>query len=373
MALRATSGWSVYESIKMRMVGHYVDGEVKQPHPDLQWHELAIGSVWWLLSAAERYAIDLIGPDLQLGMTLGVPRAYMRSDPERNLFLTVARAAWRLFRTEGALKRPTIAVEQLARSCKAAYAHFVELDAEQVKEWIRSEAEAAMWWAFRSPSVGTGPYAKVDVGAGTTNASVFRITGRHEDGRWVKDGLAFFGAHSDPCGMDDVCKALAGALQADAPSSFFDLRGQEEGLFTNSGLAQACGPAFDGIRRAFREAWRQMLFKNGGAVAEMEAWRGCAIAFLGGGGSVKALMDHVKIHPQNGDPLSRLPLEAPPDLRLAGERPPPEAVRFLLVAYGLSTIGLDIPEATGPDDIPPLPNLAVRTARLNHEDIYGNG
>lgn len=84
-------------------------------------------------------------------------------------------------------------------------------------------------------------------------------------------------------------------------------------------------------------------------------------------------MDHVTIHPQNGDPLARLRLEAPPDLRLAGDPPPPEAVRFLLVAYGLSTIGLDIPEATGPDDIPPLPNLAARTARLSHEDIYGNG
>ena len=42
---------------------------------------------------------------------------------------------------------------------------------------IRSEDEAAIWWLMRSRSVRAGPYAKIDIGAGTTHANLFRIFG----------------------------------------------------------------------------------------------------------------------------------------------------------------------------------------------------
>lgn len=45
--------------------------------------------------------------------------------------------------------------------------------------------------AFRSPGVPAGPYLKVDVEAGTTKASMFRILDDHLTAKWVKTGFAF--------------------------------------------------------------------------------------------------------------------------------------------------------------------------------------
>lgn len=43
---------------------------------------------------------------------------------------------------------------------------------------------------------------------------------------------------------------------------------------------------------------------------------------------------------------------------------------FVAVAYGLSNIGLSIPEALTPDQIPALPNKREPQLRLDREDIY---
>ena len=43
---------------------------------------------------------------------------------------------------------------------------------------------------------------------------------------------------------------------------------------------------------------------------------------------------------------------------------------FVTVAYGLSNIGLSIPEALTPDEVPPMPDRAERRNRLDREDIY---
>jgi hypothetical protein len=366
--LRAKAQRTVFESIKMRMLGHCLDGREERPTPDLDWQDLAIGSLWLLISKAERFATKLVGKDHLLGVTIGVPRAFMQSKRDRDVFLTAVRAAWEIFKREGPLSRPVVTIEQLASLTRATKQRLTEVAADHVGEWIRSEAEAAMWWAFSSPGVGIGPYAKIDIGAGTTNASVFRITGDFANQRWIKDGLAFFGAHSHPCGMDDVCRALA-----PEGASFFDLRGKEREQLQDRTARAACAPAFDGIARAFREAWRQLWMLNGGSVTEMQAWHDAAIAFIGGGSVLPPLTDYLAIHPQSREPLRALTLESPRDLRLNGAPPPLEALRFLLVAYGLAVIGLAIPEARGPNDIPPLEKPSIRAKRLEHEDIYGNG
>ncbi len=43
--------------------------------------------------------------------------------------------------------------------------------AQDERYWIRSEAEADMFWPVRCPGVPPGPCAQVDIGAGTTNAA----------------------------------------------------------------------------------------------------------------------------------------------------------------------------------------------------------
>ena len=53
---------------------------------------------------------------------------------------------------------------------------------DDLRAWIRTEAEAALLWPFHSPAVPEGPYAKIDIGAGTTNASISRVVADPETG-----------------------------------------------------------------------------------------------------------------------------------------------------------------------------------------------
>ena len=43
---------------------------------------------------------------------------------------------------------------------------------------------------------------------------------------------------------------------------------------------------------------------------------------------------------------------------------------FIAVAYGLSNIGLSIPEALTPDEVPPMPDPTELRIRLDRHDIY---
>jgi hypothetical protein len=218
--------------------------------------------------------------------------------------------------------------------------------------------------------VGEGPYAKYDIGAGTTNASVFRITAELQGGVWVKTRMAFFGAHSEPCGMDDICSAIHGSKEIHG-ASMFDYRGKEAESLADPRVLRACAPAMEGIESTFREAWRQMWVLNRGGIAEIQAWETCSVAFIGGGSVVERLVGELGRHPFQRHILPRLRPDVPVDLVFDGGAPPRHALPFLLVAYGLSTIGLEIPEATGPDDTQPMPTIAGFRQRLDHEDIYG--
>jgi hypothetical protein len=139
------------------------------------------------------------------------------ADPElRKEFLTIASAAWHLHRSRGPLPGWALGIEdsrQWLDDAFGAVAAKGALSPDQVMDWLRSEAEASMLWAFRSPGVPAGPYLKVDVGAGTTNASMFRILDDHIGGEWVKTGFAFFGTYSGPHGMDAVDNTLASHLR----------------------------------------------------------------------------------------------------------------------------------------------------------------
>jgi hypothetical protein len=47
-----------------------------------------------------------------------------------------------------------------------------------------------------------------------------------------------------------------------------------------------------------------------------------------------------------------------------------DTLPFVTVTYGLSNIGLSIPEALTPDEVPPMPDRIERRNRLDHEDTY---
>lgn len=83
------------------------------------------------------------------------------------------------------------------------------------------------------------------------------------------------------------------------------------------------------------------------------------------------LVETVRIHPGRNTPLQLATLEQPTDLiRPDNIRIISDELPFVTVAYESSNIGLSIPEAFTPDQIPPMPNRTERITRLDHEDIY---
>jgi hypothetical protein len=299
-------------------------------------------------------------------MTMGIPMGFFTDATLCKTFVRIARVAWVLFKSQGRLKDGRIKLDA-ARECLAEAWRAVEEDptpGDEVRLWVRTEAEAALWWAFRSPQVSAGPYCKVDVGAGTTSSSVFRIVGG-------KEKMAFFGAASVPTGMDAVDEALCAWKGMDA-QEMRTLRGQEEQMLTAGGALLACRPAFDGMREALGLAWRQNGALIRGAIFEQRAWQRQAGVFLLGGGSlVDGVRQAVRQRPAGLEgefPVIRL--ESPPDLRLNGRPVPQQSLPFVLVAYGLSMLAPPIPMVETPDQALPMPKSGTTIARLSHEDIY---
>src|SRR5439155_12583120 len=124
----------------------------------------------------------------RMSMSMGVPMSVLDEGHLRDQFLTIARGAFDIWKTQG--DEPSFAngigVDRARDLVAAARARVAGRPVASPREWIRSEAEAGLLWIFRSPLVREGLYSCVDVGAGTTDVSVFRIRTRPEGGTWVK-------------------------------------------------------------------------------------------------------------------------------------------------------------------------------------------
>jgi hypothetical protein len=343
--------------------------------------DLACLTVWWLITEASRATQSLVprrpGDVIVPGMTIGIPMSFYRDDTLLRAFVEIARVAWVLFRQGPPLSGGRLDLKQ-ARQCLDEGYEAVRADpiaADEVRFWVRSEAEAALWWAFRSPQVPDGPYAKVDIGAGTTNASVFRIVAEHQPdehgGRLTKLKMAFFGADSGPTGMDAVDEALAGWRGVNVSRST-EFRGREERLFENREARRVCAPVFERMHGALCDAWSQNGRLNRRSRLERRAWIENAKVFLLGGGSlVEEARGRVTPMPFNVQRhLPVVNLESPPDLRLNGSRVPREALPFVLVGYGLSVLAPPVPLVETPDEIPPMQPSGLTLRQLDHEDIY---
>jgi len=332
--------------------------------------DLAVLSVWHLISVGRRAVADYVGggsEGLSIGMTMGVPMAFFNDEKLRSTFLAIARKAWALYRNEGILGSTLVIEKALTLLRKYRVAATSPIPQYEVRDWVRSEAEAAMWWPFQSPAIPPGSYAKVDIGAGTTHASLFRI---YSDPGGLKAGLAFLGAVSVPVGMDAVDRAIAD-YQELGPH-FLALRGQEETtLQANPDARDALIPVQQEIYEAYRKAWIQTHRKVHESVAELSTWRGHKVFVIGGGSLVSSLVDAVRVHPGYREALQLADLEPPADLlRADGAKVPRNELPFVIVAYGLSNIGLSIPEVFTPDQVPPLPRSTERRVRLDRDDIY---
>jgi hypothetical protein len=376
-----------FDSVKMRVAselkqaGSRLFYGVPTPLPEgLTAKDLAALTVWWLITEAYQGAASLVrlrgDQVLSPGMTMGVPMSFL-TDPElRTEFADIARAGWELFRRGPKLTGREIALAAARRNVREALKVVQEdpLPLDETRLWIRSEAEAALWWAFRSPQVPEGPYVKVDVGAGTTNASVFRIVTGLPDGvasgQAVKLRMTFFGASSRATGMDAIDERLA-AWRGIEATSLTHLRGHEDRLLAQSAARITCKGGLAGMHEALRDAWGQMRGLRPTAL-EVRAWLTESKLFVLGGGSlvevVRTAMTEMPVNDGRRFPI--IHLEAPPDLVSGGRRVTGELLPFVLVAYGLSVLAPPIPLVETPDTVSPMPETQPTLRQLDHADIY---
>jgi hypothetical protein len=357
------------ESLKMRLAGAvkgdykaYFCGPLVPLPPELSEKALATLTVWYLISQGHHAVTGYVASstrDFNLGITLGIPTSFFNDQKLTAAFLDVARTAYELYRGHGPLKGGTISRGQAAglfRAAEQAVRSRGSIGKDDLRDWIRTEAEAALLWPFLSPSVADGPYAKVDVGAGTTNASFFRIAPTPSAGRWLKDRVVFFGACSAPVGMDSVDEALA-SHTPQANGNWLRLRGQEEVIMQDPRAAQSAAKVFARVLAARLEAWQRAVPKLL-APAEQEAWRNHKVFIIGGGSTLKPLCSYLDSHSVSGDhhwKYEQVALEQPDDLYLGPAiRVLPEHMPFVSVAHGLSYPALAIPEVDLPRDVQPM-------------------
>ena len=366
----------IVESVKMQAaaavsgVPGYYFGPVKKLPDGFDAVDLAALTVWFLISEGHRAVATYLGGKMEgvaIGMTMGVPMAFFTDQRLRSAFLMIARRAWLLYREEGLLGSVLLidkALQILDRHPATAVPTTPE---SEVRDWIRSEGEAAMWWPFQSPAIAAGPYAKVDIGAGTTHSSLYRIFGNSST---PKTGIAFFGAVTVSVGMDAVDRAIADCqgLGGDCLA----LRGRENSILQASAKARgALIPVQELIYDAYRKSWIETYRKINQYAAELTAWSDHRVFVIGGGSLIPTLVESSRRHPGRGIPLHLAALEQPADLMRADNRKVTvDDLPFVTVAYGLSNIGLSIPEALTPDEVPPMPDRSERRHRLDREDIY---
>jgi hypothetical protein len=324
---------------------------------------------------AQAYCSALSPPSMpRMSMSMGVPMSVLDEGHLSDKFLTIARAAFDIWKAEG--DQPTLAngidVDRARSLVAEARERVGGRPATSPREWIRSEAEAGLLWIFRSPSVREGLYGCVDVGAGTTDVSFFRIRTRPEGGTWVKDALGFYSARSSPPAMDALDDSLA-RIDGHGLSAAL-VRGQENAIIqryalaAHPGVTSVCGQVYE----TYRHAWSDAFLKE----KRESAWHRYGLFVLGGGSKVDPVIDRLRGTVWPGRLAERAIGDAgfPGDLYDWPERgrlvPFREDATFLLVAYGLSYLGTDVPEVDSPSEMPPLVIPKHPRAPVDQDEYY---
>lgn len=360
---------AVYRSLKMLCAypDHFYGDHAEMP-PNLNARDLATLYVGHLIQlgqqAASRYS-DRLGVQWSMGVTLGVPMAQLDDDDLARLFVSIAREAFSL--------KDSIDLLDGVASASAADALMTvrkELSAsspEEPRDWVRSEAEAALFWAYRSPEIPEGRYACIDVGAGTTSASWFHLSAVKSGDDLMKERLSFYGAECEPPACDAIDDVLADHLEL---STRAEARGREMELLerlSDPGTT-AVDQVLDEIAKVFGTASAAAFKKQ----MSVMAWRKIGrVFFLGGGSKIDVVRQRLVV--QKEEWLSQEPLAEPgmpTDLTEENGDELHVDPTFLLVAYGLSRRLAEVPDSFRPGQIsdyqprPPTRDLPSR------DDLY---
>ncbi|MXY53536.1 MAG: hypothetical protein F4Y86_13560 [Gammaproteobacteria bacterium] len=357
----------VYRSLKMLCAypeGFYGD---RTPLPsELDARDLATLFVGHLVQvgqeAASRYAARF-DAEPSFGITLGVPMAQLDDETLQRRFVEIAREAFDL-RSHIDLLHNDVTTAAASSALRAVRQAQGDTPISEPRDWVRSEAEAALFWAHSSPDIPPGRYSCVDVGAGTTSASWFHITANQEN---VKERLSFYGAACAPPGCDAIDADLAEALGLPTRA---EVRGRETDILSRLPATGrgAIAPTLDEIANVYGAASTAAFKKE----MSTKAWKEIGQVFFPGGGSkIEAVCQ--RLIKQKRDwlqPSAVAELEAPADLVEEDGEDLREDPTFLLVAYGLARRLADVPDTFRPIEVSDFQPAFPTRERNRHEDIY---
>jgi len=359
-----------HDSVKMRVageevgdLGEYCVARCPAPPPGYGARDIAALTVWHVISvgdAAIREHLIREGESYRMQFTMGAPASFLDSDALTRPFLDIARVAWQLLLQNGPMKSGRISIEHatmmLARA-KASIQTQPYPEGDDVRDWLRSEAEAALAHPLRATHIEDGRYVQIDIGAGTTNLSVLGVGRKFTEEGWVNsDSISCYAAGSTTTGMDAIDRAIASRLAA-APASPLDLRGKESDYIDRRSAPMVLRTELGNVKGLHRRCLAEAFSRGLQARAERERWREHKLIFIGGGSLIKPFTDNLTTYPLDGftHSLSATPLEVPDDLVFAdGREVPALMLPFVYVAYGLSFYAWDAPRLDPPNAIEPM-------------------
>ena len=367
-----TGGAAMFRSIKMLVAfPEHFHGVRTTPPDGLPVEDLAALYIAYLLhlgeAAVRRY---LAGREtrVRLTMTLGVPMSELDNPQLKQVFLRLARTAVEIFRTANLDWSNGLALTHAKDVIEVTKKSIPPIEELEVSDWIRAEAPAALIWAFRSPRVAAGLYAVVDVGAGTTSSSWFRIEGSYYGGRWMKNQMAFYGAACSAPGADAIEELVARRIGVTDPAT---LRGKLNVVLEQRGRSEFVG--MDELEKQIFKTYQTAFGRSYPKHRKQSYWYGASLFLIGGGTLITPVRERLSVRAWkhlNADPHI-VDAGLPADLHEENGELYAGDYQYLLVAYGLSHFAADVPEILNPADIPPFKpdELPVRRFR-DHEDLY---
>ena len=363
----------VYRSLKMlcaypdRFYGDHV------PLPSgLSARDLATLYVGHLIhigrDAAVRYA-HRFQAEPSLGMTLGMPMAQIDDEQLHKMFVNIAREAFGLVQRLDL--HSAVSIPDAKGALADVRAELAGTCPDQPRDWVRSEAEAALFWAHRSPDIGAGRFACVDVGAGTTSASWFHISATRTSDVLVSGRLSFYGAACAPPACDAVDQVLAKHM--DGATNLGDIRAREIQLIENlpDQGEDALKEILSKIAGVFGSASGRAFEKE----RSVRAWKHIGrVFFLGGGTKLPVVCD--RLIEKKHDWLLRSDAIADPGVPSDLTEEDGTELRadptFLLVAYGLARRLGDVPDTFTPGQIDNYTPGRPTRDRTSFDDLYSD-
>ena len=331
---KSSADCAIYDSLKMR-VAVEVSGEPKYflgseiTLPDgFTAVDLAALTVWFLISEGQRaIAANCDGrmEGVEVRMSMGVPMAFFGNRQLRASFLSIANRAWTFYRNEGSIDSALLLGK--ARRVLENYPVVPSAISDQeVEDWIENRTLVSVNSPIdiirsgrRSGDLVAVAFSQCPrrplpqglyIGAGTTQANLFRIFGTAQT---VRRSLVRYGTGAVPVGMDAVDRTIADCQGLN--SDCLALRGFEQPIVqADARVRDALVPVGEQIYNSCRKAWSEACSKMGGNALELSSWRQQEVCVTGGGSRLPSLVDTVRMHPDQREPLSVMTLEQPTDL-----------------------------------------------------------